>query len=81
MRKHATQARDIALEKAQVLVEALPWINLHSGQTIVVKYGGAAMEDEEYFQSCTAAVRENRQWTTEQLAALGFTVLPSAALT
>ena len=47
MRRHATQARDIALEKAQVLVEALPWINLHSGQTIVVKYGGAAMEDEE----------------------------------
>jgi len=40
--------------------------------------GTAAMEDEAYFQSCTAAIRENRTWTTEQLEALGFTVLPSA---
>lgn len=46
MRKHATQAREEALAKAEVLVEALPWINRHSGRTIVVKYGGAAMEDE-----------------------------------
>ena len=41
--------------------------------------GAAAMEDEAYFQSCTAAVRNTREWTTEQLAALGFTVLPSSA--
>ncbi len=39
--------------------------------------GAAAMEDEDYFQSCTAAVRENRAWLTEQLTALGVTVLPS----
>ena len=46
MRKHATQARDEALAKAEVLIEALPWVHKHSGETIVVKYGGAAMEDE-----------------------------------
>ena len=40
--------------------------------------GAAAVEDEDYFQSCTAAVRENREWTVEQLTAMGFTVLPSA---
>lgn len=39
--------------------------------------GAAAVEDEEYFQSCTAAVRANREWTAAQLKTLGFTVLPS----
>ena len=41
--------------------------------------GKAAMEDEEYFQSCTAQVAENRAWSAEALEKLGFTVLPSAA--
>lgn len=39
--------------------------------------GAAAMADEDYFQSCCAAIRENRAWTTAQLELLGFTVLPS----
>lgn len=41
--------------------------------------GAAAMEDEEYFQACTAAVRAARRWTTEKLESMGFTVLPSSA--
>jgi len=41
--------------------------------------GAAAVEDEAYFQSCTAAVRVNREWTAQQLTAMGFTVLPSCA--
>ena len=41
--------------------------------------GAAAMEDEDYFRACTAAVEENRAWTAGQLEALGFTVLPSSA--
>lgn len=41
--------------------------------------GTAAVEDEAYFQSCCAAVRENRAWTVEALEGLGFTVLPSCA--
>ena len=34
-----------ALEKSRILMEALPWIKQYHGRTIVVKYGGAAMED------------------------------------
>ncbi len=36
-----------ALEKASILVEALPYIRKFSGQTVVVKYGGRAMVSEE----------------------------------
>jgi acetylglutamate kinase len=32
-------------EKARILMEALPYIKRYHGRTIVVKYGGAAMED------------------------------------
>ena len=35
------------LEKAQVLIEALPYIQKFTGKTIVVKYGGNAMISEE----------------------------------
>lgn len=35
------------LEKAQVLVEALPYIQRFNRKIIVVKYGGSAMVDEE----------------------------------
>ena len=38
-----------------------------------------AVEDEPYFQTCTAAVRNNRAWTVRELEELGFTVLPSSA--
>jgi acetylglutamate kinase len=33
-------------ERAQVLIEALPYIRHFHGKTVVVKYGGAAMTDE-----------------------------------
>ena len=32
---------------AQLLFEALPWINNLTGKTVVIKYGGAAMVDEQ----------------------------------
>lgn len=35
------------LEKASILVEALPYIRKFSGQTVVIKYGGRAMVSEE----------------------------------
>jgi len=34
------------LEKAEVLLEALPFIQRFRGQTFVIKYGGSAMQDE-----------------------------------
>ena len=42
--------RDKALDKAKILIEAMPWIHQHNGQTIVVKYGGAAMEDYDLME-------------------------------
>jgi len=35
-----------AERKAQVLVEALPWLQRFAGEIVVVKYGGSAMVDE-----------------------------------
>jgi len=34
------------IDKANILIEALPYIKTFSGKTVVVKYGGAAMTDE-----------------------------------
>lgn len=38
-------------QKAQVLIEALPWLEEFSGQTVVVKYGGNAMINEDLRRS------------------------------
>jgi len=40
-----------AVEKAAVLTEALPWLKQFHGKTVVVKYGGNAMVDEELKQA------------------------------
>ncbi|MCU1486978.1 MAG: argB [Actinomycetia bacterium] len=37
---------DLAAEKADVLVEALPYIRRFAGKVVVVKYGGNAMSDD-----------------------------------
>jgi acetylglutamate kinase len=34
------------IDKAEVLIEALPYMQRFFGKTIVVKYGGSAMSDE-----------------------------------
>ena len=41
------KSMDKVLEKAQVLIEALPYIQRFNRKIIVVKYGGSAMVDEE----------------------------------
>ena len=38
---------DLLLTKANTLIEALPWIGQFAGETVVVKYGGNAMIDDE----------------------------------
>ena len=35
-----------AMKTAQVLVEALPYIKKFSGKTVVIKYGGHAMNND-----------------------------------
>jgi acetylglutamate kinase len=43
--KHVS--REQALEKAAVLVDALPWLRVFHGKIVVVKYGGNAMTSPE----------------------------------
>jgi acetylglutamate kinase len=38
--------QQVAVDKAAILAEALPWLQRLSGRTIVVKYGGSAMTDD-----------------------------------
>lgn len=38
--------RSEAIKKAEVLLEAIPYIRKFSGNTVVIKYGGSAMSDE-----------------------------------
>ncbi|AQZ96723.1 acetylglutamate kinase [Halopseudomonas phragmitis] len=40
-------SRDAAAQVSRVLTEALPYIQRFTGKTIVIKYGGNAMENEE----------------------------------
>lgn len=40
-------------EKAEVLIEALPWLEEFAGQRVVIKYGGNAMVDE-HLKMCFA---------------------------
>ena len=42
---------DELIRKADILLEALPFIRRFSGKTIVIKYGGHAMEDEDLKQN------------------------------
>ncbi|MCT2588658.1 acetylglutamate kinase [Streptomyces sp. N2-109] len=42
-----TARKHTALPKAQTLIEALPWLTRHHGKTVVIKFGGNAMVDEE----------------------------------
>ena len=51
-----TVERQEATAKASVLAEALPWLNEFHGSTIVVKYGGNAMVDEQLKASFAADV-------------------------
>jgi acetylglutamate kinase len=39
--------RGAAARKAEVLIEALPWLQRFHGATVVIKYGGNAMTDDE----------------------------------
>ena len=47
---------EIWLEKAGILAEALPFMREHSGETVVLKYGGHAMGDEKSAQSFASDV-------------------------
>ncbi|NLU66278.1 acetylglutamate kinase [Streptomyces sp. HNM0574] len=46
-RAGAAPRKNTALPKAQTLIEALPWLTRHHGKTVVIKFGGNAMVDEQ----------------------------------
>lgn len=56
MKKRDRMERDRAAGKAELLCEALPWINKMSGKTFVIKYGGSAMEDPELCRQVVADI-------------------------
>jgi len=43
----STTRKHTALPKAQILIEALPWLTRHHGKTVVIKFGGNAMVNED----------------------------------
>ena len=47
------------IHKASTLVEALPYIREHSGQKIVIKYGGHAMGNNELSQNFSKDIAKN----------------------
>ena len=54
------------LEKAKVLIEALPYIQRFNRKIVVVKYGGSAMTDEALKQKVIEDVTlSNRSLCTE----------------
>ena len=53
--------------------------NPYNVNRLSILAGAAAVEDDEYFQACTAAIRETRTRTVAALEDLGFSVLPSSA--
>ncbi len=50
------QDQDILMSKASTLIEALPWLAEFAGQTIVIKYGGNAMVDDDLKRAFAADV-------------------------
>ncbi|GAB3978658.1 acetylglutamate kinase [Actinoallomurus acanthiterrae] len=42
-----TATSEAALQKAATLIEALPWLEEFHGRTVVIKYGGNAMVDDD----------------------------------
>ncbi|GAA1561646.1 MULTISPECIES: acetylglutamate kinase [Streptomyces] len=46
-RPGTTARKHTALPKAQILIEALPWLTRHNGKVVVIKFGGNAMVDDD----------------------------------
>ena len=53
--------------------------NPYNVNRLSIVAGAASVEDEGYFQTCTAAIQTNRAWAVRELEELGFAVLPSKA--
>ncbi|MGV8846934.1 acetylglutamate kinase [Tessaracoccus sp.] len=56
MSRISVRDHDLLLSKASTLIEALPWLAEFAGETIVIKYGGNAMIDENLKRAFAADV-------------------------
>ena len=54
-------------EKAQILIEALPYIQRFNGNTVVVKYGGSAMKDEDLKEAYKRIIANNSKYRNNLL--------------
>ena len=58
----------IGIDKAKILIEALPYIQRFAGKTLVVKYGGNAMTDTEWdknqivLMACESLIKQPWKW-------------------
>ena len=46
MKEDGTMQYEVMIEKANILMEALPYIQQLAGKTVIIKYGGNAMNDD-----------------------------------
>ena len=49
-----TERQENSVRKAEVLIEAIPYIRKFRGTTVVIKYGGSAMVDAELKKAVNA---------------------------
>ncbi|MDN5963101.1 MAG: acetylglutamate kinase [Actinomyces sp.] len=49
-------------QKAQILLETMPWLRRYSGKMVVIKYGGNAMVDEELKRAFAQDILFLHQW-------------------
>ncbi len=56
MSRITSQDQEALMAKASTLIEALPWLAEFAGQTIVIKYGGNAMVDDQLKRAFAADV-------------------------
>lgn len=62
----------------QALIRMKDSFNSYPVDRLALVAAKAAIEDQAYFAETNEQIINTRQWTTEKMEALGFTVLPSA---
>ena len=78
---------DIAYEKGLIAENGVAYRDLFDTRLMgvltpapsVVRAMFAALAEDEYYMANCRVIMENREWTTERLRELGFSVLPSCA--
>ena len=75
-----TSGMEKLIEQAEMLIEALPYIRAFQGKTLVIKYGGAAMEQaelKEQFAQDVLLLQAGRHATRSSSTAAGPRSAPS----